>query len=316
MVGQESAADVIKELNIGEGLVGEPEIPISSLPTQQASSESGVKSIEELQAEREQEASKQITKEVKDSITKQSNVDYESTVTLPTKGRLYNGVIPSEISLRGMTTRDEKILYAAQGGNVFTKILKSCITEPKNIDLSKLIAADELFLVMQLRMITYGPEYKVDVDCPYCGKKETYTVMLNELDVNYLPDDFEEPLIVKLPRTGHELSLRVLRNEDSEFIDRFAKKFAKQFNQNVREVEYVCRLAKFISAINGKSVDFETAKDYVEGLPARDTAVIRSAFNKISVGVDTSITVECKNCGEEFTFSMPLTSEFFRPTFD
>lgn len=317
MVNQETAADVMKELNIGEGLpLGNDSFPEASVPQNPVQTGTEIKSIEEAQAEREAKVSKQITKEVQDSMSKQSNVDYETTVTLPTKGLLYGGLIPSEISLRGMTTRDEKILYAAQGNNVFSKILKSCITEPKNIDLSKMVAADELYLVMQLRMITYGPEYKVDVDCPYCGKKETYTVMLNELDVNVLPDDFVEPMIISLPRTGHKVALRVLRNEDSEFIDRFSKKFAKQFNQDVREVEYVSRLAKFIHEINGRKIDFETARDFVENLPSRDTAAIRNAFNKIQVGVDTSVTVECKSCGEEFTFGMPLTSEFFRPTFD
>lgn len=315
-IQQETAAEVLKELNIGEGLSTPEVVPSVENPVEESINAEEVKSIEEVQTEKEQKVSKQITKEVNESMTKQSNVDYETTVTLPTKGLLYNGVIPSEISLRGMTTRDEKILYAAQGNNVFQKILKSCITEPKNIDLSKMVAADELFLVLQLRMITYGPEYKVDATCPFCGRTETYTVMLNELDVNYLDDDFVEPLEVKLPRTGHTLKLKVLRNEDSEFIDRFSKKFAKQFNQNIREVEYICRMAKFISEINDKKVDFDTARDYVENLPAMDTAVIRSAFNKIQVGVDTSVLVECKSCGEDFTFGMPLTSEFFRPTFD
>ena len=64
------------------------------------------------------------------STTKKA--DYESTVTLPSKGILYDG-IPAEVSLRGMTTREEKILYASQGGNVFHKILKNCIVEPENI---------------------------------------------------------------------------------------------------------------------------------------------------------------------------------------
>jgi ribosomal protein S17E len=165
-------------------------------------------------------------------------------------------------------------------------------------------------------MITYGPEYKVDVTCPTCGATNTYTIMLNELDVNYLDDDFKEPIEVTLPRSGHKLSLKILRNEDSDFIDRYSKKFAKQFNLNVREVEFTARLAKYITAIDGEQVDFTTAKDFVDNLMSRDSAEIRSAMNRILVGVDTRTNVICKSCSDEFTFSMPLTSEFFRPTFE
>jgi len=297
-----SAADIVKELNLGD-----PE-PIDEGTV--------VKSVEEKQIEKEARASKKIAKEVEGSISRQSNTDYETTVTLPSKGLIYKGEIPAEVSLRGMTTRDEKILYASMGSNVFQKILKSCITDPKDLDINKLIASDELFLVLQLRMITYGPEYKVETQCPRCGSTNTYTVMLNELDVNYLDDNFTEPIEVELPRSGDKLSLKILRNEDSEFVERYAKKFAKTFNQNAREVEYTANIAKFITAINGKSVDFETAIDYVNNMVSRDSAEIRSAMNKILVGVDTRVTVDCQSCGEEFTFNMPLTSEFFRPTFD
>ena len=77
---------------------------------------------------------KRLEEDVKASLDISGKPDYETTVTLPSKGILYNGLIPSEISLRGMTTRDEKILYASQSGNVFQRILKNCIIQPKDLD--------------------------------------------------------------------------------------------------------------------------------------------------------------------------------------
>lgn len=292
------------------------EVPDEPAVVEEPKAEKKVKSIEEKAAEVESKATKQISKEVKTSQTKQSNVDYETTVTLPSKGLIYDGKIPASISMRGMTTKDEKVLYASQGSNVFQKLLKSCITDPKDLDISKLIASDELYLVLQLRMITYGPEYKVDATCPICGKQNTYTIMLNDLTVNYLDDDFKEPIMVTLPKSGDTLALRILRNEDSEFVDRFSKKFAKQFGQDVRGVEFESRLAMYIKEVNGTPIDFETARDYVQNMFSRDSAEIRSAMQRILVGVDTTCVVDCVSCGEEFAFGMPLTSEFFRPTFD
>lgn len=240
-------------------------------------------------------------------------VDYEATVTLPSRGILYKG-IPADVSLRGMTTREEKILYAAQGGNVFQKILKNCIVEPENFDVDQLIAADEMFLIIQLRMVTYGPEYKVTATCPHCGRSETYTINLGDFDIDYLPEDFEEPIKVVLPVSGDTLDLRILRNKDSEDINKFARKFAKQFNLPVREVEYGCRMAKYIQAINGEAIDFNDAREYVDNMKSKDSMKMWSTLDKIKVGVDTMATVNCVGCGEEFDFIMPITSEFFRPT--
>lgn len=258
----------------------------------------------------------QIEESVYNSVSEETQEpSYEVTVTLPSKGLLYKEAnIPSEISLRGMTTKEEKILFGSSGGDVFEKILRNCITNPKNLDTNELISNDETFLIMQLRMVTYGDDYKVSVECPHCHRKSIYKISLSEFIVNYLEDDFTEPIEVKLPRSGDTLSLRLLRNKDIKFIDRYAKKFAKQFNLNVREVEYTCRMAKFITKINGKEVDFVEAREYVENMYSLDSAKFWTVLNKIVVGIDTTAMVTCNECGEDFDFAMPITSEFFRPT--
>lgn len=250
-----------------------------------------------------------------ESGSKKETLDsYETIVTLPTKGILYkNDNIPSDITLRGMTTRDEKILYATPGEQAFKKILRNCIINPKDININKLIASDEMFLILSLRMVTYGDNYKVSARCPNCGNIETYDISLSSFKVNYLDDDFEEPIIIELPKSKDTLSIRLLRNEDTDFVQKYARKFAKQFNQNERETEYICRMAKYIQKINDKSVDFIEAKDYVENMYSLDSAKFWTVLNKIKVGVDTTITETCPMCGNTFDFLMPITSEFFRP---
>lgn len=258
----------------------------------------------------------QIEESVYNSVSEETQEpSYEVTVTLPSKGLLYkDSKIPSEISLRGMTTKEEKILFGSSGGDVFEKILRNCVTNPKNLDTNELISNDETFLIMQLRMVTYGDDYKVSVECPHCHRRSTYKISLSDFIVNYLDDDFEEPIEVKLPRSGDTLSLKLLRNKDLKFIDRYAKKFAKQFDLNFREVEYTCRMAKFITKINGEEVDFVKARDYVENMYSLDSAKFWTVLNKIVVGIDTTAMVTCNECGEDFDFAMPITSEFFRPT--
>lgn len=284
--------------------------------------ESGLDSdiLEDKKVKRIDEARE--VKEVEKSVKsgggrKKKKVDYEATVTLPSKGLLYkDSDIPADITLRGMTTKEEKILYASSGRDVFKKILKNCVISPSNLDVNKLVSVDETFLILQLRMVTYGDKYRVQARCPNCGETDTYTISLSDFDITYLDDDFVEPIEVELPRSGDTLGLRILRNEDTEFVDRYAKKFAKQFNLNFREVEYTCRMAKFIQTINGESVKFTEARDYVEDMPSLDSAKFWTVINKIDIGVDTRSEVLCHSCGEEFDFDMPINSEFFRPVIE
>lgn len=247
--------------------------------------------------------------------SKKSKLDYETTVLLPSKGILYKeDGIPANITLRGMTTRDEKIMYASQGADVFKKILRNCIVSPENIDINRLISADEMFLILQLRMVTFGDKYKVRSTCPHCGAVDEHEISLSDFETLYLDDDFTEPIKVELPRSGDVISLRLLRNSDTEYVEKYAKRFAKQFNQNYKEVLYICRMAKYIVAINDKPVDFIDARSYVENMLSMDSAKMQSVIGSIIVGVDTTVEHECITCGEYYDFQMPITSEFFRPT--
>ena len=74
---------------------------------------------------------------------------YETTVNLPSKGLLYED-IPEEITLRAITTNDEKMLYGSTSGNAFSKVIKSCIVSPENVDVGDLLPFDEQFLMLKL----------------------------------------------------------------------------------------------------------------------------------------------------------------------
>lgn len=242
-------------------------------------------------------------------------VDYEATVTLPSRGLLYDTKI-SEVTLRGMTTREEKLLFASNGGDVFKKILKNCIISPRDLDVNKLMPADEAFLILQLRMITYGNDYRVEATCPKCGKTNQFTINLSEFEITYLDESFTEPIYVEL-RNGDILGLKLLRSDDNEFIDKYSRKFASQFNLDFGEVRYICEIARHITSINDKPIDFIDAKEYVENMVSYDSAKIRTAINKNSqFGVSNTCHTICPNCSNTMNFSMPFNSEFFRPVIE
>ena len=264
---------------------------------------------------------KEVEREIESSasnVKTSSAPQYETTVTLPTRGILYDPSenIPAEITLRGMTTREEKILYASSGRDVIKKVLKSCVVNPPDLNVDSLMADDFAFLILQLRMVTFGDDYRVSAKCPHCRATNDYKIRLSDYDVIYLDSDFKEPIDIKLPRSGDTLSVRLLRNPDTEFVEKYSKKFAKQHSLNVREVEYTTRMARYVKKINNVEVDFIRARNYVEKMTSLDSAKFWTEINKIRYGVDSNTVVTCYDCQREFNFTMPITSEFFRPTIE
>lgn len=244
-----------------------------------------------------------------------SENNYETVVTLPSRGILYEN-IPDKFTLRMITTSEEKYLYGSSN-NVFDKVLKNCIVEPKNLNLDDLLPADELFLVFQLRIHTYGPEYRVSGTCPKCGEKHTYTINLDDAECYYLPEDFVEPLEFELPVTKSKLSIRLLRKKDFESVRNKAKKLAKSTSSSPKELEYILKMAKYIQKIDDKEVDSIQAQSFVEKLPGKDSAYFWWKLDElVKCGIDPIANVQCNNCGEEFDLSYGISSEFFRPKFE
>ena len=236
-------------------------------------------------------------------------------VELPSKGLAYEGEIPSKVTIKSLTVKEEKMIFGSTQANGPERALRACIVDPEKINLSKMLPQDEHFLLIKLRIHTFGPEYNVTTRCPECDKKIDLPINLDELTINELPDDFKELIELKLPN-GDVLGLKLLRNEDNEAISELASKRAKLSKEDEGEIEYVLRIARMIKSINGEDKNINDAQSYVENLSSNDSAYIESILeDEYKFGYDTVVTTKCPKCGEEIQFSLPLSSEFFRPKF-
>ena len=93
----------------------------------------------------------------------------ERTYKVPSAG-LFGG--PTEVTIRPMTTKEEKIIYSSKDASFLEKIVKSCIIQPKDINMSKFHPNDITFLLYMIRELTFGPKYKQKVQCPNCNLKQ------------------------------------------------------------------------------------------------------------------------------------------------
>lgn len=248
----------------------------------------------------------------------ENRVAIQSSCNIPCY-HMYKGNVPQEFTLRAMTTLEEKKRLAKPSLDTLASIIDDCIVEPNGIKTKDLTMMDMMYLMYQLRIVTYGADYKVSLKCPHCGKKINLTINLDELEVNEATEDsstiFELP---PLPNSGDVLECKVLTASDTIEIDKEAEKILNKYPDYVGDPKYILDFVYKIVSINGEKLPTFKVQNYVESLTARDSAFISSKYNKYVNGIGMNILVskDCTECGEGIEFGLPMTSEFFRPTFD
>ena len=229
-----------------------------------------------------------------DEILKELPTDTAVEVELPSECRVYKLEDPgAPITIRPMTFEDEKALVSAgKNDDPVNLILQRCTT---NIRIPDLLSMDKLYLIMKLREISYGDDYNTLLICSHCKAENPTTVKLSQLNVNPVPDDFEDPITVMLPTLKKEAKVRLPRVSDE-----------KMRMDTATALDQVWR---FVSEIDGHS-DKSIIARVVDKLPLRDVRTILNAI-KTDFGVDTKIKFECGSCGGVTVVDLPIDSNFF-----
>ena len=241
--------------------------------------------------------------------------NYEMEVNLPSDGKFYEDRI-SKLTIRNLTTDEEMKIYGSTSTTVVDRVINSCIIEPKGFDCGTLIPADKFYLMIQLRINTYGSMYKQESYCPRCEREGIFELDLDRLECDYLPENFKIPLKLRLPISKDVIELKILNTNRYNSIKERAEKIAKNTGGKVEEIEYKLKLAAQIKSINDKEVDTFEAENYVKGLHGRDSQTINSAIKSIKVGYSGIANIVCPHCHKEFQAPFIMNSEFFRPTLD
>lgn len=236
----------------------------------------------------------------------------ERTYKVPSAG-LFGG--PTEVTLRPMTTKEEKIIYTSRDMSFIEKIVKSCIVEPKNVDIDLLHPNDITYLLYMIRELTFGPNYKQKMQCPYCGLRQDIEIDITEMTYEILDlESLDEKLNVKLPVCGDTVQLKLLSQGDFNHIDEYIKRLVRQNKlEDPEGYKYVYRFAKMIKTINGEEKeDIKEVISYVDNLNMRDFGAIKEVLQDIPIGINTLNIRKCRNCGEEVEVFGAAVPEFFR----
>ena len=232
--------------------------------------------------------------EIIEDLLKELPTDVAVAVDLPSECRAYELEDPEmPVTIRPMTFDDEKsIVSAKKEEDPVNLVLQKCVT---NIKVSDLLPMDKLYLIMKLREISYGDDYNTLLICNHCGAENPTTVKLSELNVNPVPDDFEDPTTIILPELQKEVVVRLPRVKDERiFMD---------------SATALDQLWRFVVSID-KHTDKSIIAPVIDRLPLRDVRTILNSI-KSEYGVDTKVKFACKDCGGVSVVDLPIDAGFF-----
>lgn len=265
-----------------------------------------------------------------------------SPAELPSRGFFYKGPNGEELLPGGRIevsrlSFEEDSLLQSPGTDALTRmdgIIKRCCRISVGADKKPVMSTDELLLTDRLalllyqRILSFGPSYTFNWQCPACKQKNKMTVNLatdfpdNTPDVVSEkmaqldpPQELVEPWDVELKDepTPTVVQCRFLRAKDERDIIKNAKR-AKMGNSGPIDPSHKFRLAAQIVSVNGNVLDMPKKLNWIgRPISAADALRISNAADLRETGIDTKLVLDC-GCGNSVDGTLPFDSEFFRPS--
>lgn len=250
---------------------------------------------------------------------RQTNYTIGESAELPSKGLIYGGNLPSSIELRSMTARDEmkRLAPSTTQFKTLADIIEGCMIEKYPIHVYDMALGDYEYLLHRLRIVTYGDEYKMTLRCPYCGEYIDATAHLEQLRLKEFDQEaFDKARTIILPKSGSTVALNFQTPRTLDENEVYVKDMKRRFKDAEIDFNLMATLMSAIDTIDGSTLDAFKLETFVNRLPALDMTKILNAIEELNnlVGIDNSLTVDCKKCGGEVLTSFRFGSEFFRPT--
>lgn len=239
--------------------------------------------------------------------------------TLPSRGKVYARQINPEVRLRSMTTIDEmrRLSKTDRPYKQLAEIIDDCLLDDLGMSSYDLCVGDFQYLLHRLRVVTYGPSYKLASTCPYCTCTSEDVVNLDDLAVIEYSDDILRHVEFDLPITKKHIKIRM---QTPRMIDDVSvqNKADRKRTSSKQDSAFLLTIESLIEEVDGERLGFLDLENFVKHLPMMDTNVILEHSKKLNEGIGLDLTLDntCDVCGYEYKSSFRTTSEFFGPTID
>ena len=245
-------------------------------------------------------------------------------IDLPSKGQFYpkdNPLSSGKIDIKYMTAREEDILTSQnliRKGLVIDRLLESVIVTP-GVKMNEMIIGDKNAVMLAARVLGYGPNYKIKVNCPSCTEENSIDLDLGQIE----PKDFkldgkkEEDMSFELPASKRKVTFKLLTHADEVAIAKELDALKKmQKGRETVEPEITTRLRYVITSVDNET-DTQAIKGFVDNqFLSRDSRAFRDHLVDMVPDIDLNFNFTCEACDHFERTGIPLTAEFFWPAGD
>ena len=242
-------------------------------------------------------------------------------IDLPSRGYFYPEGHPlssGKIEMKYMTAKEEDILASQnliKQGVVIDKLLQSLIVT--KINYNDLLTMDKNAIFIAARILGYGKDYEVEIECPKCSTKSKHVIDLQEFgekEIDWTKHTKGEcSHKFTLPISKKELTLKFLTHGDEKKIEddsKAAKKLTKILGS---DADLTTRLKNVIIAVDGDN-SVGTINKTVDTMLSRDSLSLRTYLKESTPDVDTVLTFSCSKCDhEQENMALPIGVSFFWP---
>lgn len=213
---------------------------------------------------------------------------------LPSRGRFYTDF--ESIKISPLKFLDEQLILTGKDADkdIVTELLEKTV---EGINVSEILLIDKNYLLMKLREVSYGDDYEFSVVCRNCNHESRSKIELSkQLNMTQIPDDFDDPRTITLPKLGVDVVVRLPRNREERY-------FADT------ETSYK-NLYRFVVSLNGN-------KDPVfisQAINRMEIADVKRIYKEITTnpyGIDPRFVFKCGKCKHKETLAVPIDSDFF-----
>ena len=223
--------------------------------------------------------------------------DSDDTLTitdLPSRGKFYPGFQGLEI--KPLTFLDEQKILTSKDGktDIVSKLLEKSVD---GIDVNELLSMDKMFLLMKVREVSYGDDYKFNITCPACFSEIKTSLNLSDhLNMTQVPDDLQDPREIMLPKVNVKAKVRFPRSREEVFL--------------IDSEEIYKNIYRFVISINDNADPVFISKA-LKRMHIQDIKKLISEINKGEYGVNPRFIFECPECTHSETMAIPMDVSFF-----
>lgn len=243
------------------------------------------------------------------------------TFTLPSHGKVYDDILVAPtFKIASMTTTHEmrRLAPSELPYKNMCDIIDECMIQDPGISAYDMCIGDYQFCLHKLRIVTYGPQYKMSSVCPYCGFTNQEVVNLEDFEILEYTEDIEKYKEFTLPVSGKKVKLSIETPRKLDIIADRVREFKRKNPDSLVDQSLVFTMSGIIKTVDGKELNLIQLEDWIRSLPMKDTNTILQNADKYTsaIGVSIDMIETCGLCSLTYKTNFKITSEFFRPTLD